>query len=304
MSDNVFHFDGSNDLSAWCGDISLIRLGVDHELSGDDVERYERLISSNPAMSERATFEQRLWASTGRVMGSVAVPVGLADRVLAAVASEEAMGESLDALGSHTRQRSFWSRPVIRSVAAAAFVIGLSAVLIFQATGLSSVPLDAGQMAYRQQLAGFLTERHDQFSDDIAKDAFETELGDSGSFEAFMTTNFGRKVDVPEPAGDVKSVRFAGGGPCHVPGNGPSGHGVYRADFAPEISVFVKPDHGELPLKPGRTYSLKTKECGLEGTRILALVKDGVIYYFVFNEGPGCQKMLELLGVKPPSSEF
>ncbi len=299
MRDSSFHADGSD--GSHEAEV-LMRRAADGELSATDQARFDDLLAGDPSIAHQVAFEQRLRESTGRTMADVAVPMGLADRVLAAIQADEDLGASLEEIAEQTRRPSFWSRTSIRSAAAAVFVLGLSAALIYQATRLSSVPLDPGQMAYRQQLAGFLTGQHDRFCDDIAKDALKTLMSDSASFEALMTSSFGHPVDVPESP--AKEVRFAGGGPCHVPGDGPSGHGVYRADFGPEISVFVKPDNGELPLKPGRTYALKTKECGLEGAQILALVKDGVIYYFVFNEAPGCQKALQALGVAAPSAKF
>ncbi len=66
----------------------------------------------------------------------------------------------------------------------------------------------------------------------------------------------------------------------------------------------MKPDSGELPFQPGKTYLLDTKECGLAGTRILAWVNEGLVYYAVLDESPACDKVFADLGIRPPSGKF
>jgi hypothetical protein len=281
---------------------ALVRAAADGELTATDQRRLDELLADDPGLGSRIAFEQNLRQATGRVMGAVAAPVGLAERIQSAVASDD-LGESLEQLSEQSRQRSFWTRRSLIGSLAAVLVLGISAALIFQATRMNTVPLDANQLVYRQQLAGFLTDQHTQCCEDIKVASSKLTLSDPTAFEELMTSRLGLPVDVPTPV-DTELVRFAGGGPCHVPGEGPSGHLLYRANFGPEISVFVKPDNGELPLKPGRTYALNTKECGVPGSRILTLVKDGVVYFIVFDEGPGCQRALELLGISSPTAKF
>ena len=302
MSDDTIHnTDSQDDRPVSVG--ALVRAAADGELTATDQRRLDELIADDPGLVESMAFERHLREATGRVMGSVPVPAGLADRVRKAVAADDQLEESLETLSEQTKRRSFWTRRSWVGAMAAVLVLGVSAALIFQATRVMRVPLDANQLVYRQQLAGFLTGQHDQCCEDIRNAASKLTLSDPTAFEREMTSKIGLPVVVPTPV-DTESIRFAGGGPCHVPGEGPSGHLLYQADFGPEISVFVKPDRGELPLKPGRTYALNTKECGVPGARILTLVKDGVMYFIVFNEGPGCQRALEMLGISAPTAEF
>ena len=282
---------------------ALVRAAADGELTAADQRRLDELVADDPGLASGIIFEQHLREATGRVMGSVAVPAGLAERVRAAVAADDELGASLETLSDKTKQRSFWTRRSWVGAMAAVLVLGLSAALIFEATRVMNVPLDASQLVYRQQLAGFLIDQHDECCEDAKKAESKLTLSDPSAFEDEMTMRLGLPVEVPT-LGDSGLLHFTGGGPCHVPGEGPSGHVLYEAEFGPQISVFVKPDNGELPLKPGKTYALNTKECGVPGARILARVKDGVMYFFVFNDGPGCDRVLEMLGVEAPTAKF
>ena len=100
----------------------------------------------------------------------------------------------------------------------------------------------------------------------------------------------------------------AGAGNCHVPGsNGSSAH--LRFDLiAPDgsieqvVSVFVKADHGELPIEPGVTYALDTKACGESGTRVLTWTDGSLVYFIVADViNDGCVTLLKHLGVDNPS---
>ncbi len=303
MSDDHIQSEGLQGGAQPISGGALVRAAADGELTAADQRRLDELVVDDPGLAAGIAFEQHLREATGRVMGAVAVPAGLGDRVRAAVAADDELGESLETLSEKTKQRSFWTRRSWVGALAAVLVLGLSAALIFEATRVMNVPLDAGQLVYRQQLAGFLTDQHDECCEDAKRAESKLTLSNPSAFEEEMTRRLGLPVEVPVP-GDSGSLHFAGGGPCHVPGEGPSGHVLYKAEFGPEISVFVKPDNGELPLKPGKTYALNTKECGVPGARILTRVKDGVMYFFVFNEGPGCERVLKILGVDAPTAKF
>lgn len=283
---------------------ALVRAAADDELTASDQMRLDDLLASQPGLASGLDFERNLRRATSRVMGSVVAPPGLSDRVRAAIRADNELGPGLEAAAAQTRQRSFWTRRKMASAVAAVLVLALSASLILQASRVSHIPLDPGQLVYRQQLAGFLTAQHDNTCQDLAKaKAGKLSFSDPSLLEEELTQRLGRHVRVPL-CDKSRAVYFAGGGPCGVPGEGPSGHLVYNAESAPEISVFIKQDNGELPLQPGRTYAMNTRECGLPGSRILTRLEDGLLYFFVFDDGPGCRKALEALGVSSPSAEY
>lgn len=304
MTEGPHHHDHSGEQLSLSSDAALVRAAADGEVTAADQRRLDGLLDSNPDWSSRMEFERSLREATGRVMGAVSTPAGLADRVRAAIRADDELADSIEALSPETRKPSFWTRRTWMSVAAV-FVLGLSAALILQANQLSRVNLSSDQLAYRQQLAGFLTTQHDKTCEDLVKAQHGGKLKflDPTEYEAEMAKALNHAVKVPS-CDRSRKVYFAGGGRCGVPGQGPSGHMVYNADFAPDISVFIKLDNGELPLKEGRTYALATEDCGLAGTRILTRSVDGVLYFFVFHDSAGCRKALEALGVGSPSAKY
>lgn len=298
--DHIHHGDGRDELTS-AG--ALLRAAADGEITASDQRRLDELLAEHPEFESTIAFERGLRGATGRVISAVEVPSGLADRVRAAIAAD-AQAESIQTLSTQTRERSFWSRRAWMSAAAAVLVLGLSAALILQANQVSRVSLNPEQRAYRQQLAGFLTTQHEKTCADLLEaQKGKLKFQNPTEYEAELAKSLSHAVKVPS-CDRSRKVYFAGGGRCGVPGEGPSGHMIYNADFAPNISVFIKLDHGELPLKEGRTYALDTVECGVAGTRILTRSIDGVLYFFVFNEGSGCQKALEALGVGSPSARY
>jgi hypothetical protein len=301
MTDDQHQHDASHATPDSPG--ALLRAAADDELAADDRARLDDLLAGRPGLSSGIDFERDLRAACGRVLGAVAAPAGLADRVRTAIA-DDALAAGLEDASPRTTDRGFWSRRALLSAAPAAVLL-LAGALLFQASRVSRVPLDTDQLAYRQQLAGFLTEQHDKSCAGLvdAQQRDPLRFTEPTACEEAMTERLGRHVRVPL-CDTSRAVYFAGGGPCGVPGQGPSGHFLYNADAAPDISVFVKQDNGELPLEPGRTYALNTRACGVPGSRILTRVDDGVLYFFVFNQGPGCQKALEALGVSAPSAEY
>jgi len=304
MTEGSHHHDHRGDEVTLTSDAALLRAAADGEVTAADQRRLDGLLDAHPHLQSSLEFERALRDATGRVMGAVSTPAGLADRVRAAIRADAEVADSIDALGEQTRKPAFWARRTWMSVAAV-FVLGLSAALIIQATQISQVSLSADQLAYRQQLAGFLSTQHDKTCQDLveAQKGGKLKFSDPTEYEAEIAKVLNHAVKVPR-CDRSRKVYFAGGGRCGVPGEGPSGHMVYNAEFAPNISVFIKLDRGELPLKEGRTYALATEDCGMPGTRILTRSVDGVLYFFVFREGSGCQKALAALGVDAPSARY
>lgn len=236
-------------------------------------------------------------------MGTTAAPVDLADRVRHAVATDDRLGERLEDLASDTRQRTFWVNRKITGAIAAVFVLALGLALVFQAFSVTNMRLDSSQLAYRQELAGFVAREHGRCCGDA--DAAKSKLKFSDPAEAAKALSDLVGCGVALPCQNRRpDLKFDGAGPCGIPGRGPSAHVMYEPEIGPKVSIFLKPDSGELPFEPGKTYLLDTKECGVAGTRIVAWVKDGIVYYAVFDEGPGCEQVLAELGIAPPTVKF
>ncbi|RMH14593.1 MAG: anti-sigma factor [Planctomycetota bacterium] len=281
---------------------ALIRLVADGELTADQQPAFEHMDSDETA--GRVRFERRLRSAVADAMRDVAVPTGLADRVMRAVEAEDRLEAGLSARAEQTRERSFWLGRRLFGAVAAVLVFAIGGLLIVQAASVSRLPLDSSQLAYRQELASFVAREHNRCCQDEHAARQKLRITDEGQAAEKLTERLGRPIKLPFGPGEHVQVRFEGAGPCGIPGKGPSAHLMYDPAVGPKVSIFIKADSGELPFEPGRTYLLDSRKCGLAGTRVLAWVEQGVVYYAVFEEGPGCEQIFEELGLKTPSARF
>ncbi|MCL4220166.1 MAG: hypothetical protein KJZ65_02230 [Phycisphaerales bacterium] len=281
---------------------ALIRAASDGELTPGQQRALDEARRADPQVDVAIAFERRLRDAVGSAMGSVAIPAGLAEQVRTAVASN---AQSLpEQLAEHTRRPSFWGTRRLTGLLAATIVLTLGAALLVQALSLSTPDLNESQLAYRQQVASFVASEHGRCcgSPDTARSKLS--ISDPAEAESVLSAWMGHSVSLP-CQNRRPEIRFDGAGPCGIPGSGPSAHVMYHpAAGGPRISIFLKPDSGELPFQPGKTYVLDTKKCGVAGTRIVAWINGGVVYYAVFDETPGCDKVFADLGISPPSAKF
>lgn len=280
----------------------LIRAAADGELSPEQQRALDQARGVDPRVDGAIAFERGLRDAVRDAMGPVAAPSGLRQRVRGAIASDD--GSLPEQLAEHTRERSFWGARRLTSALAALIVLTLGAALVFQAYALSKPALNASQQAYQQEVASFVANEHGRCcgSTDAARNKLS--ISDPTEAASALSDLMGHAVSLP-CQNRRPEIRFDGAGPCGIPGNGPSAHVMYHpTDGGPKISIFMKPDSGELPFQPGKTYTLDTKKCGVAGTRIIAWVNDGLVYYAVFDETPGCEKVFEDLGIRPPSGKF
>lgn len=282
---------------------ALIRAAADGELSPEQQRALDQARQADPQVDNALAFERGLRDAVCRAMGSLCAPAGLRQRVRGAIASGNALSLP-EGIAEHTRKPSFWGTRRTTSLLAAMIVLTLGAALFFQAISLSKPGLNASQLAYRQQVASFVAGEHGRCagSSDLAKSKLR--ISDPSEAESVLSELMGHSVSLP-CQNRRPQIQFDGAGPCGIPGNGPSAHVMYHpADGGPKVSIFMKPNSGELPFQPGKTYLLDTKKCGVAGTRIIAWVNDGLVYYAVFDETPGCDKVFQDLGIRPPSDRF
>ena len=175
-------------------------------------------------------------------------------------------------------------------------------MLVWQATRLAGASLNASQLDYRSRVVGHVAGEHRRvINPDVA--ASKLSLHEPGEVRAFFEQVVGSVPPMEGLTSGTPTLVFAGAGNCHVPGSdGSSAHlrfDLVGPDGSVEqvVSVFVKPDHGELPMEPGITYSLDTKACGEPGTRVLTWT-DGTLVYFIVADilNDGCVKVLTHLG--------
>lgn len=281
---------------------TLIRAAADGELTPEQQGALDDARRADLWVDDAVAFERSLRHAVCASMGAVSVPPGLRERVRAAIASDAA---SLpEQLAEHTRRPSFWGTRRMTSLLAAMIVLTLGAALLFQAFSLSQSVLNASQLAYRQEVASFVATEHGRCCGSVDAAKTKLSISDPAEAESVLSSLMGHPVSLP-CQNRRPEIRFDGAGVCGIPGSGPSAHVMYHpADGGPKISIFLKPDSGELPFQPGKTYSLDTKKCGVVGTRILAWISDGLVYYAVFDETPGCEKVFANLGIRPPSGKL
>jgi hypothetical protein len=67
------------------------------------------------------------------------------------------------------------------------------------------------------------------------------------------------------------------------------------------LSVFIQADTGDLPMEPGRTYSL---ESTAGGPGVLAWVEEGLIYYLVTDSPGAVEVSLSAMGKPAPAGRL
>ncbi len=330
------HPEGCHDPAAALSIGALIRAAADGELTDEQVARFERLCAERDCTQDRVRFEQTLRACCARAMGQPQCTEALRARVRALALQTRdahpgpALAESPDAPdgpgdepagADHraapaggfptTRPLAFWRRaPAL--TAAALVLAGAAGVLTWQAVSLPSerapFAMSTQQAAYRDNLAGFLTDEHART---CAADEGETKLvhRDLQTARAHYAQSFGvteAGFNLPAPA---DPLRFFGGGDCQPPGADRSAHLRYDAtapDGSPlRISLFVMPDNNLLPFRDGVTYRLDADACDRAGVTLYAWRADGLVHLLV-SEATGelCGQVRQALNAPERTDRF
>lgn len=282
---------------------ALIRAEADGELSAEQCEQLNAARARCADLEGRIAFERSLRQSVAQAMGTVATPPDLASRVRQAIAADQELGRRLDKRAATTRLRHFWTSRRLGGLVAAGVVLALGLTLLTQAISVTSRRLNSAEQAYRQELAGFVAREHGRCCADAEAARQKFRFTERDEAAEALSDLLGHGVSLPCPKAHP-DVRFDGAGPCGLPGRGPSAHVMYEPPVGPKVSIFMKPDSGELPFEPGKTYLLDAKACGVAGMRIVGWVAEGIVYYAVFEEGPGCEQVFAELGIPAPSVKF
>lgn len=286
---------------------ALIRAAADGELTDAQVAEFECLCAERDCTKDRVRFEQTLRECCGRVMkASPCCSESLRARVKAIAAetrSEPSSGDAAgpfpattgpEAMAATTRERSFWRRSP-GMMAAAAVLLSVAGVLIWQASTLPAGPLPPGmtrtEVAYRDRVAGFVSGEHSRCTKNASAAEAKLVLRDAEAARAHFANAFGMtQVSLKADPADAGSISFWGAGDCHVPGSAKSAHVRFDA-VAPDgtpvrLSLFVMPDNQRLPIEPGTTYRVGSEACAKSGVSLYAW-REGELVYLLVSEAEG-----------------
>lgn len=308
MRDEPLHNEGG------CPDLegsALLRAAADGELTPEQAAEVEALVCRCNVSRCRVEFERELRSACGRVMSKECCPEALKAKIRAmaanAVAEADAVAQGVEARASETRSRSFWTGSrVIGLVAAAAAVIGLAAtaVLLVRTPAPTAATGQLQYVQFRDRVAKFVANEHERcWESESAADA-KFVMKDPEQVKAEFQEMLGHRIDLAVWDQPTQGLVFRGAGKCHVPGS--DGKSVHlRFDIpatadrpATAVSLFVAPDRGELPIKPGITYAVDTGPCGAPGESVLVWTAEGTVFYLVADaKAGGCDKLRKALGV-------
>jgi len=294
------------------GRAAVIRAAADGELDAElaSGENSELALMIEDAHAE-VSFERGLRAATGRVMVGAVAPAGLRERILASAADagtdsqDNAMAAGLEERAKETRSAGFWSGMLTRGrvfgAIAAILLIGFASVFVSQMSNLNGMNSDT--LAYRTDLARFVSSEHTRTLDDkVADSKYIYKIVDDA--EIGIAENLAQTPVIP-PCDDL--IKFRGAAPCGVPGKGPSDHMQFvlpgeNGEPGRTVSVFVKQDRGELTIEEGTAYLINVEACGLSDMYICVWRRDGLLYTLVSEDSnaPMCAVFLSQFGISPP----
>ena len=286
---------------------ALIRAAADGELTDAQLAEFERLCAERDCTKDRVRFEQTLRECCGRVMQAApCCSDSLRARVRAIAAESRAtdmqaapaqpfqQAAGPEAMAPITRERSFWQRSP-GMMAAAAVLLSVAGVLIWQASSLPAGPLPPGmtrtEVAYRDRVAGFVSGEHSRCTKNASAAEAKLVLRDAETAKTHFASAFGMsQVSLEADPADAGSISFWGAGDCHVPGSAKSAHVRFDA-VAPDgtpvrLSLFVMPDNQRLPIETGTTYRVGSEACAKSGVSLYAW-REGSLVYLLVSEAEG-----------------
>ena len=236
-------------------------------------------------------------------------------------ANDEQLAERLATRAAETRTASFWTNPrrVVPVAALAAtlvMLLSVTAVLIERSTTepIPTAATLAGGIdpAYRTRLASFVSGEHNRCRLNSEAAARKFSKLSQDELNAFFTKRLGAMPDLPD-CSSIAGVHVTslGVGPCKVPGaDGRSAHLMFQAAYdsgaVENISLFIMPDTGVIPLPDEQVYEIDTAACGVADSRVVAQRHGDVIYLVVSAPadecptGGGCGLMLTAMGAGKP----
>ena len=255
---------------------SLLRAAADGELPAE-AEAALRASAGDGRVDRVASFERALRGRVGAAMSESSAPVGLRDRLRAAMEPERVItGEEPEGVIAR-RERSFWSGggPLIGLAAA----VALAAVVWVLAPGgrTAGSPID-GMLA---QAAVGLAAEHSECLTDPSHFAIRGEQAgaDPG---AYITERIG-DLPVNLRLGD-EGFRLSGLGACPLPTGGRSVHLLYEPEDSglEPVSLFVQnAATAETTLREDAVYT-----SGQGGPPYVRVWRRGGVVYYLVTECP------------------
>ncbi|MFT5423471.1 MAG: anti-sigma factor RsiW [Phycisphaerales bacterium] len=300
---------------------ALIRAGADGELSPEDCARLEAMIAAEPDVELRVEFERQLRSGCAKAMATGPCPEALRQQVLqiAAASSEpvHAAPHPAEQMADQTRQTSFWSGSRGLMGIAAAMLLTVAGVLVWQSAGIGGSGVQGlgggavSAVSYRQQVAEFVTKEHARTEASASARARKFVHTDPEETRAWFVDLLGDGLTLIGLNQPVESITFKGAGKCGVPGAGYGKSAHMQFEVRGEsgepivVSVFAAPLSADLPLLQGTTYAIDMEACGIMGYSVLAWT-DGVANYFlVADEGTnGCGQTLKAAGRPEPTEKI
>ncbi len=288
----------------------LIRMAADGEISAEQERRLEVELDRDPDVARRIEAEQRLRSSLGRAFADgPATPGGLRERIAAAMAQADlADSTPVDAepgddvptrMAPITRDRSFWSGPAARVLAAAAALTLVATVLVVT-RGSGGDPTTGS----RTRAVQFVATEHGRCVADIAIGADKFVVTDPDAMPGFTGGVLGAEITLADlVTSGVQNVSFVDAGECHVPGGGESLHLRFEAPTGEEgcverFSLFVQNDTGRLGLTEGVSYELDPSGGGaidLKSPAVYVWLREGLVYYLVVDNAKACRTIRDQL---------
>jgi anti-sigma factor RsiW len=237
---------------------------ADGQLPPDAADAVRRQVEADPDARAKVRAQGKLCEAARRCLGEPAVPMGLMARV-----------------DEMARQQRRWSIGWMSAVAAV-LVVGLGAVMMWPTlTGgerrevvrqSDVLPVNWVRSTSRVHLG--CSKHLDHFNPAFPK-AVE-------AMPASLKEYLGRDATCPDLS--KLGYRFAGCGPCSIPG-GKTAHLLYRPTDGSGrcVSLFVQQDGGQLKLDGDKVYYAPDAE---DGTPMIVWRGKGVVYYLVA-EGDG-----------------
>jgi anti-sigma factor RsiW len=250
---------------------------ADGELDEAAAERVRRYVEGD-ARAARVVEAHRKLGEAGRRVTAVEPPAALVERV---------GGLSVREVAPPRRQIVQWGLRV-----AAVLVLGVGAVVLWsmmtrgeravRGSGLVPVTWVNDAVKVHVRCSGHPDHHVPPFARELDKLP--------GSLKDFL----GREVACPDLS--KLGYRFAGCGPCAIPG-GKTAHLLYRpaAGSGASVSLFVQNDAGQLAIEKGRVYYA---EDAREHTPMIVWRGGGVLYYLVGANEHGLEGAAGAMGVR------
>lgn len=260
---------------------ALIRAGADDELSDEQRRQLDVHLEAHPEDQARIDFERRLRDATSRVMGQVATPPGLRERIQAR-------------LEAPAPKRLRIPVSVLAGAASIVIVAGVLAVLLSPTGPLSS------ESRYRATVVSYLDHEHKRCWVDTDQILRKFTVRQRADLPGVVDDLLHQPVSLQEiEHAELSGLRFIAAGECNMPGQQPSVHIGFETtgeEHVP-VSLFMQPAREHWDVEENVTYALTNERRIARGVCTIYMWKrDGILHFLVADDMRACDMMREALG--------